>query len=184
MPLSGRRNISRPTVAIPKTFFVTGDSAGGNLALEMSYKINNGTFGVVDGVTLPEIDAVSTLYPVSSPKTFYENDDLVMGGVAKNLVLSYVGQTPAENPESYAELVPVNHISESTPPSLFLSGTRNTLVPQEATYVLADALSKAGIDNKLVKIPNANHGFDLVDGSIGSQAFISLTEQWFNQYKE
>ncbi|GAA5355579.1 hypothetical protein BOVMAS18_07030 [Streptococcus uberis] len=160
---------------------VTGISAGGNLALELAYKINNGIYKEVGGRPLPKVSAVAASYPVADPQTFYENDDPIKGDTAKAMVLSYFGGRPDQMPEKYAERTPKNAVSTKTPPTLLIAGQRDTLVPQEATYHLSEVLTKHGIPNKLVIIPFTNHAFDRVDGNLGSQAYLHLTKDWFKE---
>ncbi|MGT2932833.1 alpha/beta hydrolase [Streptococcus catagoni] len=162
--------------------FVTGVSAGGNLALELAYKINKGQYKKSLGVELPKVDAVSVLYPVADPKSFYENNDSVKGDIAKSMVMAYLGGRPDQVPKKYAQLTPKNAISDKTPPTLFISGQRDTLVPQEATYDLARQLTKKKIPNKLVIMPYTNHAFDRIDANLGSQAYLKLTKDWFKDY--
>lgn len=164
-----------------KNLFVTGVSAGGNLALELAYKINNGKFKVADDTKLPKVDGVSVAYPVADPKTFYENSDRVKGDLAKYMVVSYLGGRPDQLPRKYSALTPKNFISPKTPPSLLISGARDSLVPQEATYELAEQLTKKQITNKLVIVPYTNHAYDRVDGNLGSQAYLNLSKDWFNE---
>ncbi|WP_236560040.1 alpha/beta hydrolase [Streptococcus halichoeri] len=166
----------------PNQLVVTGVSAGGNLALELAYKINSGQFEKSQGVLLPKVKAVSVLYPVASPRTFYLNNDPVKDHISKAMALAYLGGTPDQLPGQYAELTPQNAVSKQTPPTLFLSGQRDTLVPQEATYELATYLSQHDIPNKLVIFPFTNHAFDRIDGNLGSQAYLNLTKDWFSQY--
>lgn len=113
--------------------FVTGGSAGGNLALETAYKINAGIYKLIDD---KKVMAVSTFYPVASPKAFYDNQDVLFGKLAKDMVTAYIGATPFDNPVAYDNLTPKNFISDATPPTLFLSGTHDSLVPQEMTFEL------------------------------------------------
>lgn len=163
--------------------YVIGDSAGGNLALDISYKINSGIYKEsLDGTLLPQISAVSVLYPVSSLETFYNNNDLLVGGMAKNMVSSYTGCSPEENKELFDSLTPANYLSDNTPPTSILLGTNDTLVPPQATYDLSEKLEKEGINNQIIKVPFGNHIFDMVEGGMLSNAFIDITMKWFEQY--
>lgn len=164
--------------------YTTGVSAGGNLALELSYKINSGVYKWADGTRLPKITAVAVSYPVASPKAFYENSDLVKGDIAKYMVVSYLGGRPDQLPHKYAQLTPKNAISPQSPPTLLMAGQRDTLVPQEPTYHLAQVLTKKKIPNKLVIIPFTNHAYDRINGNLGSQAYLNLSKDWFKTYPE
>lgn len=162
--------------------YATGVSAGGNLALELAYKINKGSYKTANKTPLPKVRAVSVLYPVADPESFYENDDLVKGDLAKAMAMSYLGGRPDQLPKKYDALTPKHAISKETPPTLMISGARDTLVPQDATYDLAATLTEKQIANKLVIMPYTNHAFDRVDGNLGSQAYLNMTMDWFEEY--
>ena len=162
---------------------VTGGSAGGNLALELSYKINAGAYRTAaDGTELPTVRAVSVTFPVASVASFYRNRDLVLGAMARNMAGSYTGCSPEEDPALYDSLAPVNAISASAPATNILVGAADSLVPPKATYELDDALEKAGIAHQTVVVPYANHMFDMADGNMTNRAYLELSLRWFAQY--
>ena len=161
--------------------YVTGGSAGGNLALELSYKINAGLYATAaDGTELPTVKAVSVTFPVASIETFYHNDDPVLGGMAYNMAACYTGCSPEENPALYDSLAPANAITANAPATNILVGATDTLVPPEATYELDSALEKAGIAHQTVIVPYANHIFDMVDGNMTNCAYLELSLRWFD----
>lgn len=162
---------------------VAGGSAGGNLALELSYKINAGIYQTAaDGTVLPIVGAVSVTFPAASIAAVYNNDDLVLGGTGREMAASYTGCSPEENPALYDSLTPANAITANTPPTNILVGAADALVPPKATYELDAALAKAGIPHQTVVIPYANHGFDIVDGNMTNCAYTDLSLRWFAQY--
>ena len=161
--------------------YVMGDSAGGNLALDIAYKINGGVYKEADGVELPKVTAVSVTYPVASPKTFYENDDPVFSDEAKKMATWYTGATPEENAKVYDEITPANFITNAAPPTFIMVGEHDTLVPPQATYDLASSLESAGIKCKLVKVPFANHTMDVPVGNTVCQAYWQLAHKWFEE---
>ena len=164
--------------------YLTGGSAGGNLALELAYKINGGTYTTAsDGTALPKITAVSVTFPAASVETVYNNPDPVLGGTAHKMMRSYTGCSPEEDPELFARLSPINSLSAGTPPTFIMVGAADSLVPPGATYVLNDALDSAGIPHQTVVIPYANHIFDMVDGNMLNQAYLELSLRWFDQFK-
>ena len=162
---------------------VAGGSAGGNLALELSYKINAGIYKTsADGTELPTVKAVSVTFPATSVVAVYNNDDLVLGSTVNNMAASYTGCSPEENPALYASLAPANFITASTPPTNMVLGAGDVIVPPKETYELDADLEKAGIEHQTVTIPYANHGFDAVDGNMGNRAYLDLSLRWFEQY--
>ena len=165
--------------------YVAGGSAGGNLALELSYKINAGIYQTsADGTVLPTIKAVSVTFPAASVAAVYNNDDPVLGASAHKMAACYTGCSPEEDPALFDSLAPANAISVNTPPTNILVGAADALVPPEATYELDAALEKAGIAHQTVIVPYANHGFDVVDGNMTSSAYIDLSLRWFEQYSD
>ena len=159
--------------------YVTGDSAGGNLALDVSYKINDEVYTDYEGAALPKVTAVAVTYPVAYPSVFWANDDLVLGSVAKAMCEQYTGTKPEASPEVYDGITPADYIDAFTPPTMVIVGKADTMVQPEQSYDLIAALEKGGIDNRLVAIPYLNHGFDTMDGDINSQGVLALTLAWF-----
>ena len=163
--------------------FVAGGSAGGNLALELAYKINAGIYRTsADGTELPAVTAAGVTFPASSVKAIYYNDDLVLGDLVHNMALSYTGCSPEEDPALYGSLAPANAITASTPPTFILLSAGDVIAPPEPTYELDTALEKAGIAHLTVVAPYANHGFDAVDGNMLNRAYLELCLRWFGQY--
>ena len=163
--------------------FVAGGSAGGNLTLELSYKINAGIYKTSsDGTVLPKVKAVSVTFPAASVVAIYNNDDLVLGRIVHNMGASYMGCSPEENPALYDSLAPANAITANTPPTNIVLGAGDVIVPPKDTYELDAALEKAGISHQTVTIPYANHGFDAVDGNMTCNAYLDLSLRWFEQY--
>lgn len=162
---------------------VAGGSAGGNLTLELAYKIDAGIYQTAaDGTELPTVRAVSVTFPATSVAAVYNNDDLVLGGIVHNMAYSYTGCSPEENPALYDSLAPGNFITASTPPTNIVLGTGDVIVPPKETYELDAALEQAGIPHQTVTIPYANHGFDAVDGNMSTNAYLDLSLRWFEQY--
>ncbi len=163
--------------------FVTGGSAGGNLALELSYRISSGELAVSsDGQQLPAVRAVSVNFPVCSLEDFYSNSDLILGGTARKMAYAYTGGSPQELPELYRSLDPISHITEDAPPTCIFLGTGDTLVPPGAAYELAAALEENGNTVRVFEIPYGNHMYDMADGGMGSSAYLEGTFRFFEEY--
>lgn len=163
--------------------YVTGGSAGGNLALNISYKINSGLYSVsADGTPLPAVSAVSVTFPVASPADFYRNDDTVFRKMAHRMAYGYTGCSPEEDRFLYDSLEPVKNITQDAPATHIMVGAGDALVPPAPTYALGEALDKAKIDHQTVVVPYANHIFDTVDGSMLSNAYLDLSLRWFEEH--
>ena len=159
--------------------YALGDSAGGNLALCMAYKINAGLYAEADGIALPHVKKTAVLYPVVSPKRYHDNEDIVLKWSARSMAEQYVGATPEEDPEGYQRVTATNYITEQTPPTLMIVGEGDTDVQPEQSYVLSAVLTASGIENKLVRVKYVNHAFDNFDGCFGCVAVVGEIEKFF-----
>lgn len=164
--------------------YLTGGSAGGNMALELAYKINSGEYAAAtDGTELPKVKAVSAMFPACSVADMFTNRDPVLGPTGHRMAAAYTGVTPEEDPELFRSLEPVNHISKAAAPTFIMVGAGDSLVPPQATYRLRGALDAAGIPNECVVVPYGNHLMDMVDGSMLNRAYLELSLRWFERFE-
>jgi acetyl esterase/lipase len=166
----------------PSRVSLSGDSAGGNLAINVAYRSANRTLESSCGGTLPEVAAVSTLYPAVDPADFYANPDFALGDTSRAMAGAYTGGSPREFPRRYTAIASATHLSASAPPTLILLGESDHLVPTGATYRFADAARAAGVDVELVAVPYSDHLFDVRTGSVGQQAYRQLTAKWLREH--
>ena len=163
--------------------YLTGGSAGGNMALELAYRINSGEYAAAsDGTELPQVKAVSAMFPACSVADMFTNRDPVLGPTGYRMAAAYTGVTPEEDPALFRSLEPVNHISKAAAPTFIMVGAGDTLVPPQATYRLHGALDAAGIPNECIVVPYGNHLMDMVDGSMLNRAYLELTLRWFERF--
>ena len=57
---------------------------------------------------------------------------------------------------------PINHVSRDHVPTLLIHGTEDRWVPLEQSLRLDQALDEAGVSHRLLVVPGARHGFELV----------------------
>jgi acetyl esterase/lipase len=55
---------------------------------------------------------------------------------------------------------PIHHIESGDPPMLFLHGTDDLWVPPEQSLIMAEALKRAGVRNRVIIVDGARHGFE------------------------
>ena len=161
---------------------LSGDSAGGNLAINTAYLRARNQLQSSCGGELPTVSAVSAAYPVVNPADFHANSDPVLAGTAEAMAGAYTGGTPAEVPDRYAAIASATYLSPAAPPTLILVGEADHLVPVGATYRFVDAARAEGVDVRLVTVPYADHVFDVRTGSIGQQAYRQLTARWLRDH--
>jgi acetyl esterase len=166
----------------PTRLSLSGDSAGGNLAINAAYTAANGTLKSSCGGPRPVVSAVSALYPVVDLAGFYDNADPALGDVSRDMAGAYLGGSPREFPQRYAAVASATQVSPAAPPTLILMGAADHLVPTEGTYRFADQARAAGVAVELVAVPYADHVFDGRSGSIGQQAYRQLTAKWLRDH--
>ena len=164
--------------------YLIGDSAGGNLALELAYKIANGIYTESsDGSSLPQIKAVSVLYPATNPEDMYNHKDLITGKAVSNMAYYYTGCTPSDNKNMYDSINPINYITTNTPPTNIILGNADSTITPKSTYGFIEKLKEQNVDYNAIIIPFANHSFDNIDGTMLTNAFLESTLKWFDTYK-
>jgi acetyl esterase len=163
----------------PGRLSLSGDSAGGNLAINTAYLAAAGGLRSSCGGRVPGVGAVSALYPVVDPAGSYGNDDPALGNTTRGYAAAYTGGAPEEFPARYAAIASATHINAAAPPTLIIVGEADHLVPTAGTYRFTEQARAAGVDVELVTVPYADHVFDGRPGSLGQQAYRQLTAQWF-----
>ena len=105
----------------PRRLSLSGDSAGGNLAINTAYLAAAGRLPSSCGGRVPAVGAVSALYPVVDPAGFYNNDDPAFGGTARDMAGAYTGGSPQQFPQRYAAISSATYISAAAPPTLIIA---------------------------------------------------------------
>jgi acetyl esterase len=168
----------------PSRLSLSGDSAGGNLAINAAYMAANGTLKSSCGGRLPAVRTVSALYPVVDAAGFFNNDAPALAGTSRGMAEAYTGGSPQQFPDRYAAISSETHISPAAPPTLIILGRADHLVPVEGTYRFTERARNAGVDVELVVVPYADHVFDARRGSIGQQAYRQLTARLLRAHGE
>ena len=146
-----------------------GESAGGNLVLNVSYMANAGTLKPACPGALPNIRATAALYPVIDPARMYHNPDIIVGRFARMMTTRYTGGTPNQFPDRYAAINASSHITAKAPPTLLIIPKADHLLEQAAADAFDAKARAAGVKTRLIHMPYAEHSFDIKSGSIGNQ---------------
>jgi len=170
----------------PDKIGVIGESAGGHLVALMGtsggepslegdgpYKeyssrvqavVDN--FGPIDLLTLK--DTPSPMDP-----------DPTVGPIA-----GWLGKPAREVPELVKKANPITYIDPNDPPVLLVHGEKDDLVPIRQSELFYDALTMAGVKAELVRVKNAGHGFQSVQGaaiSPGADEITNMQMAWFKE---
>jgi acetyl esterase/lipase len=132
---------------------VTGESAGGHLTLTSAM--------IPESAGLDRQCAGTT--PVPRPKAainwygITDVADVIDGPHKANLAVTWIGSLP--NKDELAKRVsPLTYVRSDLPPILTIHGDEDPLVPYDHALRLHAALTKAGVPNQLLTIPNGAHG--------------------------
>jgi acetyl esterase/lipase len=149
-------NAQKQTYNIDVTkIIVTGESAGGHLALSMgilpeSTDLARECAGAVD---VPKPVAVVNFYGVT------DVTDVIDGPHRANAAMQWFGGMDLATRTALAKRVsPMTYVRQGLPPILTIHGDADTTVPYQHAVNLHAALAKAGAVNQLLTIPGGKHG--------------------------
>jgi acetyl esterase/lipase len=144
----------------PAKIAVEGNSAGGHLSLMLAATEDNPQFDGDGGN-----DGVSTA--VAACISFY--GPALLGSLGAELsapVVALLGEDPGA--ERIAEASPVTYARASFPPTMLLTGNRDTTVPDRSSFEMYRHLDEAGAPVELHVFAGAPHAFDR-DPQLGRQ---------------
>lgn len=166
----------------PSRLAVLGDSAGGNLALNLAYQTaHDDMVSACPGPALQPA-AVVVQYPAVDPLAIYQHGYPVAGFEPTTLVAGYLGGDPYQYPERVAAVSSYSYLNFEAPTTLIFAPEKDGLVPSWSVYRFADYARLAGVDVELVRIPFASHIYNqMAANSLGNQARLSITERFLKQ---
>jgi acetyl esterase/lipase len=141
---------------------VFGESAGGNLAINLSYGAATGRALSGCGGRIPVPAATVAEYPVVDPQSAYDHPFLFPGSSGKYFITAYIGGSPRQFPDRMRAISSETYLSKLAPRTLVVEPERDGLIPPEGVFGFVDRARAAGVDVTLFSMPFANHGFDLV----------------------
>ena len=159
----------------PARVAMIGESAGGNLVINVAYLANRHALRSACSGTPPHVSGVVALYPVIDVADFYRNDGFGLPLSARGMASAYTGGTPAQVPQRYAAVSSATHISAAAPATVLIVGERDRLVPTGPAHAFAREAREARVDVQLVSVPYAGHAFDFLSGSINNQLTRNMT---------
>jgi acetyl esterase/lipase len=68
------------------------------------------------------------------------------------------GHDPATEDGWFTRYCPLRNVTREYPPTMLVHGTADTDVPYEQSKLMAGRLANAGVQHKLVTVPNGDHG--------------------------
>lgn len=158
-----------------------GDSAGGNLVLNVTYRAAAGDLTTECG-EIPTVHAVSAAYPGVSPHDIWNASDPIGQAVAREFLTQHAGGSPEQEPAAYAALDSAATVTAAAPPTLVTVAERDILVEPPSVEAFLRVADEAGVQSELITVPLADHAFDADTGSLGSQVWRQATLRWFVEH--
>ncbi|MFD5083074.1 alpha/beta hydrolase [Kitasatospora sp. NPDC058406] len=149
----------------PDRISLGGMSAGGTLAMNAAYRLQNGTIRPTSGAAPRPPASVVGFYPGVDVTEMWRRD---VAGTRAAAEL-YTGGTPAQYPDRYREVSPAPEVRPGLPPTLLVVGDRDRSAPPGGVEALGDTLRTAGVPTTVRVLPFAEHAFDDAYGSLTSQ---------------
>lgn len=133
----------------PRNIFLAGASAGGHLAALIALEEGN-----------RQVRAAAVMYPATDLTAFGDNN------TRRGYLPPFLGGTVNEKYALAVSGSPVNHVSHDSPPFLIFHGTKDKLVPVAQSQELQKRLRAAGVECRLIVLPNEEHNFKLTDAQL------------------
>lgn len=165
----------------PARIALLGDSAGGNLAINLGFAAAAGQAGTPCNDPIPVPAAIAVLYPAVDPLSIYAEGFPIPGFEPRMLIEGYIGGSPATYPERIAAVASASFLTDRAPPTLIVLPENDGLVVAQGTRDFVQAARAAGVPVELVAIPFANHVFNQIAAqSLGNQIGRSLRLRFLN----
>ena len=96
-------------------------------------------------------------------------------------VTSFIGFPSILEHKTYREASPVTHVSADDAPFLLIHGDADLTVPFEQSQLMEEALNKAGVQVKLIRIAGGGHGANF-QGAKAPPDFLGEMVRWLDDH--
>jgi acetyl esterase/lipase len=166
-----------------KRIALLGDSAGGNLAINLGFAAAAGRSNSTCGADIPVPTAIAVLYPAVDPLSINNEGFPIPGFEPKMLIEGYIGGSPHHHPERVEAISSATFVTGKAPPTLIILPENDSLVVARGTRAFVKDAEMAGANLELVQIPFANHVFNQVAAnSLGNQIGRTVRLRFLDQH--
>ncbi|PSJ42311.1 alpha/beta hydrolase [Sphingomonas deserti] len=174
----------------PARAAIWGASAGGHLAALAAAGCENGAFDPPQPGAAPERPDKAASACVDTAVIWYGVFDLAAIAAQAGRPMAHRAPDAPEwrllgcvYPTCLREAVtlasPISHVDAKDPPMLLIAGDSDKIVPSEQSRQMAAALDRAGVRNRLILIPGADHSFIGPTSAQTRKATVSAVEATF-----
>lgn len=153
----------------PMRIALIGRSAGAQLAMRAS-----------QDATAPKIRAVVTIYGPVDLADGYRSPPTPDPLDIRQIERQFLGGTPDDRPEAYADASPITRAGQPHPPVLVITAGRDHIVDPRFGPMLHNALLQSGT-SMFLHLPWADHGFDFVPFGPSSQIALYYTQRFLTE---
>src|SRR5258708_32598999 len=101
---------------------IAGESAGGGLALQVAYGIQDGTLKAYEPGALAQAKAVVTFFPAGDLKSIWDFNGSLFSINDHRVNEAYIGGSPQAYPQEYATIRDATHITGNSHPTIIVAG--------------------------------------------------------------
>ena len=130
-------------------FVLLGRSAGGQIVLQSAYTLK---------AENPGIKGVVSFYGPTDLVWAYNHPDNPLVMHSKDVLADFLGGSPEEIPQKYADASPINYVTPQTVPTLLIHGANDAHVRYELSEMLDKKLADNNVKHLLLGLPWATHG--------------------------
>jgi acetyl esterase/lipase len=172
----------------PKKVALLGRSAGGHLVLMAAYTAAADdlpstcpTGGAAGGAVVDRsVESVISLYGPTDLAWGYAHPANLHAADSPQKLRAFLGDSPEREPERYRAMSPTERVTATAPRTLLVQGGRDQFVAPDQMDRLATRLAALSVPHETLLVPWAQHAFDFVPGSFGSQILEATVRRFLD----
>lgn len=162
----------------PNKIVLVGGSAGAALVMQADLGLRKGFAKSYDSPQPSVPAAVIAIYPPVSLSELWQKIDEKKNIDLKDAARKYLGGSPTEFPQRYAQLNLINQLSKGISPTFIIAGEIDHVVNVEATRKFVKKAENLKLPVSYVEIPYGEHVFDANSNAIAGQIEWNKIEEF------